>query len=272
MKLRFAFRTDSKLYLVIDHYKGRDLYFHLRMMNRQSKEGFSEKVTRFFVAEVVLALGHLHSKDIIYRDLKPENILLHQSGHICLTDFRLMKGLDPLISESHTLLPAYIAPESIGMKGHGKAVDWWALGILTYELYTGQLPFEHNKKEMLERKIQKENPRYPRYMNIIIKDFVTKVLEKDPKKRLGYGKGDADDIQKHIWFMHLKWNDLLELKIIPPYKPRIKSTMDTSNFSKTFTTEKITDTYAEAISLESEDFTINQPGNKIFDLMVGIEV
>jgi len=226
-----------------------------------------------------LALGHLHRKDIIYRDLKPENILLHQSGHICLTDFGLSKDLDPMCTESYTLCgtPEYVAPEVIVQKGHGKAVDWWALGILTFELYTGQPPFYHNNKRALYRKIQKEKPRFPKRMSPSCSDFISKVLQKDPKQRLGYGEVDVEDIQKHPWFVDLKWSDLLELKFPPPYKPRIRSTKDTSNFSKTFTREKVRDTYAKSISLKSEDdftnFTYKQPDDEIiYDLALGNKV
>merc|ERR1719510_1698357 len=162
IKLRFAFQTDSKLYFVLDYFKGGELFFHLKKRRK-----FTEAEARIFVAEVALALGHLHSLDIIYRDLKPENILLHQSGHICLTDFGLSKDLDPMNLESHTFCgtPEYLAPEILQKQGHGKAVDWWSLGILCFELATGQPPFYHNNLHTMYRKIRTETPRFPMYMN-----------------------------------------------------------------------------------------------------------
>lgn len=272
MKLRFAFQTEAKLYFVIDYYRGGELFFHLKKMRR-----FSEEAAQFFIAEVALALGHLHSKDIIYRDLKPENILLHQSGHICLTDFGLSKDLDPMNAESHTFCgtPEYLAPEIIQKKGHGKAVDWWSLGILTYELSLGQPPFYHNNLHTMYRKIRTENPRFPANLSAQCTDFLSKLLIRDPKQRLGSGKGDVEDVKKHPWFRDLNWSDLLELKVDPPYKPKVDSVMDTSNFSSEFTKERVQDTYVEAVAMQPEDaftnFTYQQP-SKICDLDVGTEV
>merc|ERR1719295_149511 len=108
MTLRYAFQTATKLYFVLDYYTGGELFFHLKKKRR-----FDEGEARIIVAEVALALGHLHSLDVIYRDLKPENILLDDSGHVCLTDFGLSKNLGPQKQSAHTFCgtPEYIAPE-----------------------------------------------------------------------------------------------------------------------------------------------------------------
>jgi len=273
MKLRFAFQTDSKLYFVLDFFRGGELFFHLKKKNK-----FSEEETQFFVAEVAMALGHLHSKDIIYRDLKPENILLHQSGHICLTDFGLSKDLDPMNLESHTFCgtPEYLAPEILQKQGHGKAVDWWSLGILCFELSTGQPPFYHNNLHMMYRKIRTESARFPIYMNAQCRDFIKKLLIRNPKTRLGSGEGDVEELQKHPWFKNLNWGDLLELKVDPPYKPDVNSLADTSNFSTEFTKEVIKDTYVEAVNLDAEDaftnFTYKPTVTPISEVEVGTEV
>lgn len=251
MKLRFAFQTDSKLYFVLDYYRGGELFFHLKKRRK-----FTEGEVMIFVAEVALALGHLHSLDIIYRDLKPENILLHQSGHICLTDFGLSKDLDPVSSKAHTFCgtPEYLAPEIVEKQGHGKPVDWWSLGILCYELCIGMPPFYHQYLHTMYIKIRTENPKFPGSMSRGCKDLISRLLIKDPTRRLGSGDGDVDDIKKQPWFRELDWDDLLEMKIDPPYKPKLKSEMDTSNFSTEFTKENAQDSYVEAAILPEDDF------------------
>merc|ERR550525_230555 len=182
IKLRFAFQTDSKLYFVLDYFKGGELFFHLKKCRK-----FAEDEARIFVGEVALALGHLHSLDIIYRDLKPENILLHQSGHICLTDFGLSKDLDPVSPEAHTFCgtPEYLAPEIVGHQGHGKAVDWWSLGILCYELCIGIPPFYHQNLNTMYSKITKDAPKFPVTLSKECQDLVSQLLVKKTGKALG---------------------------------------------------------------------------------------
>ena len=137
MTLRFAFQSQEKLYFVLDYYQGGELFFHLKNQRR-----FSEAIARLFVAEIALALGHLHSLGVVYRDLKPENILLDDLGHVCLTDFGLSKDLE-YQDKSHTFCgtPEYLAPEIVAGLGHNSEVDWWSLGILLYELTVGIPPF-----------------------------------------------------------------------------------------------------------------------------------
>jgi len=250
MTLRFAFQTDSKLYFVLDYYRGGELFFHLK---RRKK--FTEPESMIFVAEVGLALGHLHSLDVVYRDLKPENILLHQSGHICLTDFGLSKDLGPASPEAHTFCgtPEYLAPEIIEKVGHGKAVDWWSLGILCYELCIGIPPFYHQNLHTMYVKIRTETPKFPSSMSVPCQNLIKKLLIRDPKERLGSGKGDVEDIKKQSWFKDLNWADLLAKKITPPYQPSVRSEMDTSNFSTEFTKEIVKDTYVAPVTLAPED-------------------
>jgi len=250
MTLRFAFQTDSKLYFVLDYFRGGELFFHLKKQRR-----FTEPQAKIFVAEVALALGHLHSLDVVYRDLKPENILLHQSGHICLTDFGLSKDLGPASSEAHTFCgtPKYLAPEIVEKTGHGKPVDWWSLGILCYELCIGIPPFYHQNLHTMYQKIRTESPRFPASMSRKCQDLIVQFLVRDPKTRLGSGEDDVEAVKKHDWFSGLNWEDLLAKKIEPPYIPKVRSEMDTSNFSTEFTKERVKDTYVEPVNLAPQD-------------------
>ncbi len=140
--LRFAFQTADKLYMVTDYCRGGELFFHLKKMRT-----FPEPMVRFFAAELVCALSHLHSLDIVYRDLKPENVLLDAEGHVHITDFGLSKDdvSDPRGATTFCGTPEYLAPEMLinrkSREGYGKAVDWWSLGTLIFEMLTGWPPF-----------------------------------------------------------------------------------------------------------------------------------
>lgn len=250
MTLRFAFQTDAKLYFVLDYVRGGELFYHLKKRRK-----FTEDEARIFVAEVGLALGHLHSLDIIYRDLKPENILLHASGHIRLTDFGLSKDLDPNRPEAHTFCgtPEYLAPEIIAHKGHSFEVDWWSLGILLYELTGGIPPFYSQNVNEMYQKIQQDKVKFPNTMSEPCRDLITQLLEREPTKRLG-SKNDIEDIKPHRFFKRLDWEKLYKMEIDPPYKPKVSGEEDTSNFSKEFTREQAADTYAPPTTLGGEDF------------------
>jgi len=243
MHLRYAFQTDAKLYFVLDYYCGGELFFHLRKKRR-----FSEVQARFFVAEVGLALEHLHTNDIVYRDLKPENILLDEVGHICLTDFGLAKELeDGKDATTFCGTPEYLAPEIVQNKGHGKAVDWWSLGILLYELSIGIPPYYSQNVHEMYRKIQEAPLLFPPSLSPKSKDVITQLLVRDPAQRLGSGDDDFKEIREHPFFQGLDFDKLLKKEIEPPYSPNIKGGEDdTTCFDETFLKEAVVDSHAVA--------------------------
>jgi len=251
MTLRFAFQTETKLYFVLDYFTGGELFFHLKKKRR-----FRENEARIMVAEVGMALGHLHSLDVIYRDLKPENILLDEKGHVCLTDFGLSKELDMDNQEATTFCgtPEYLAPEIVLNKGHGKAVDWWSLGILLYELTVGIPPFYSQNVHEMYQLIKQAPLRFPPKLSSDCKKLITGLLKRDPNRRLGGGQADFADIQQAEFFSSIDWDKLYNKEINPPYKPDVrKGQEDTSNFDTQFTSEPVVDSYVPVSTLDSKE-------------------
>jgi RAC serine/threonine-protein kinase len=235
--MNMAFQSRDKLYFVLDYCAGGELFFHLGKLGK-----FPEHRTRFYAAEIILAISYVHSLDIIYRDLKPENVLLDASGHIRLTDFGLSKeGISSSSSGANSFCgtPEYLAPEILNRQGHGRAVDWWSLGALTYEMLTGLPPFYCQDRDRLFEKIKKSELSYPASLSSSSKNLLRGLLTKDPTKRLGSGPNDADDIKPHPFFGNLDWDKLQRGEITPPWKPQINGTQDTSQFDKEFTSMPI---------------------------------
>lgn len=222
--------------------RGGELFMHLRRA-----KNFNEKTAKFYALTVAVGLGHLHSKKIIYRDLKPENILMDEDGYVCLTDFGLAKILEKNEQAfSFCGTPEYLAPEVISESGHSFPVDWWALGILTYEMIVGFPPFytgssNHNKMyDLIQNKpvFFPDEKKHGIHMTQECKDFIEKCLVKDPTKRLG-SKNGLNDIISHPWFKDINYNDLLNKKIVPDFKPKLsKDILDVSNFDKSFTSDE----------------------------------
>ncbi|XP_046341997.1 ribosomal protein S6 kinase alpha-5-like isoform X2 [Haliotis rufescens] len=244
--LHYAFQTDAKLHLILDYVGGGEMFTHL-----YQKEHFREAEVRIYIGEIVLALETLHKLGIIYRDIKLENILLDSHGHIILTDFGLSKEF--LASDAtHRAYSfcgtiEYMAPEVVqGRSGHDFAVDWWSLGVLTYELLTGASPFtvdgEKNSQSEISKRILKCNPPIPSDFSGDAKDFILRLLTKDPLKRLG--SQGAEGIKKHPFFKGLNWQDLSRKKVPAPFVPKIRHELDVSNFSEEFTAMQAADSPA----------------------------
>merc|ERR1711998_65017 len=221
-----AFQDERCLYMCMEYVIGGELFSHLRRAGR-----FTNEVTRFYAGEIVLAFDYLHKQDIVYRDLKPENLLLDQDGHVKITDFGFAKHVE---DRTWTLCgtPEYLAPEIIQSKGHGKAVDWWALGILVYEMLAGYPPFYDENPFGIYQKILANKPEYPRHFDVHAKDLVRKLLSQDRSKRIGNLKNGAEDIKKHKWFRGFDFTALLQKQLPSPIVPEVRSAGDTRNFDK----------------------------------------
>mmetsp|Transcript_73428 Transcript_73428/g.153268 ORF Transcript_73428/g.153268 Transcript_73428/m.153268 type:complete len:348 (+) Transcript_73428:197-1240(+) len=224
VRLGGAFQDTTNLYMILELVIGGELFSHLRKAGR-----FSNETTRVYAAQIVLALHHLHEKGIVYRDLKPENLLLDERGYIKITDFGFAKEVQ---DRTWTLCgtPEYLAPEIIQSKGHGKAVDWWALGILVYEMLAGYPPFYDENPFGIYQKILLGKVEYPRHFDTQAKDLIRKLLQPDRSKRLGNLKGGADDVRKHKWFKGIEWDGLLRRQSPPPIVPELRHPADTRNF------------------------------------------
>ncbi|KAK2525178.1 hypothetical protein Q9233_008889 [Columba guinea] len=230
--LIYAFQTGGKLYLILECLSGGELFMQLE------REGiFLEDTACFYLSEITLALGHLHSHGIIYRDLKPENIMLNSQGHIKLTDFGLCKESIHDGAVTHTFCGTieYMAPEILVRSGHNRAVDWWSLGALMYDMLTGSA----------SPTITPPSPCPTLF------PFLFQFLKRNPNQRVGGGPGDAADVQKQPFFRHINWEDLLARRLDPPFKPCLQSEEDVSQFDTRFTRQTPVDSPDDAAISES---------------------
>jgi len=260
VRLHYAFQTKDKLYMILDYINGGELFYHLK------KEGrFPENRVKFYAAEIVCAMAHLHSLQIVYRDLKPENILIDSEGHICITDFGLSKEINP-DEGTHTFCgtPEYLAPEVLKGQGHGVAVDWWSLGTLIYEMLTGLPPFYSQNINIMYQKILNGELRFPSYVSPEAQALLEGLLTRDVDKRLG--SRASEDVKRHPFFKEIDFDKMEKKQLEAPYKPKVKNDIDISQIDTAFTTEKAQDslvenTLSETVQRENafDDFTFVAP-------------
>lgn len=250
VQLRYSFQTKSKLYLILDFINGGHLFFQLY---RQGT--FSEDLARVYTAEIVSAVSHLHTNGIIHRDLKPENILLDAEGHVKLTDFGLAKEVEES-TETNSLCGTveYMAPEILLARGHGKAADWWSVGILLYEMLTGQPPFTHRNRQKLQEKIVRDRIKLPSYLSSEAHSLLKGLLQKDPFKRFGSGVNKSDEIKQHRWFNCINWNKLEARAIQPKFRPEVNGIECIANFDEKWTILPVQDSPASTPKADDVGF------------------
>ncbi|XP_078088481.1 ribosomal protein S6 kinase alpha-3 isoform X7 [Mustelus asterias] len=232
VKLHYAFQTEGKLYLLLDFLRGGDLF------TRLSKEVmFTEEDVKFYLAELALALDHLHSLGIIYRDLKPENILLDEEGHIKLTDFGLSKESIDHEKKAYSFCGTveYMAPEVVNRRGHTQSADWWSFGVLMFEMLTGTLPFQGKDRKDTMTMILKAKLGMPQFLSSDSQSLLRMLFKRNPGNRLGAGPDGVEEIKRHSFFSTIDWNKLCRREIQPPFKPAIGRPEDTFYFDPEFT-------------------------------------
>ncbi|XP_046949103.1 ribosomal protein S6 kinase alpha-2 isoform X3 [Lynx rufus] len=238
VKLHYAFQTEGKLYLILDFLRGGDLF------SRLSKEVmFTEEDVKFYLAELALALDHLHGLGIIYRDLKPENILLDEEGHIKITDFGLSKEAIDHDKRAYSFCGTieYMAPEVVNRRGHTQSADWWSFGVLMFEMLTGSLPFQGKDRKETMALILKAKLGMPQFLSTEAQSLLRALFKRNPCNRLGAGLDGVEEIKRNPFFMTVDWNKLYRKEIKPPFKPAVGRPEDTFHFDPEFTARTPTD-------------------------------
>lgn len=234
VNLYYAFQDQEKLYLILEYGQGGELFTHL-----STERMFAEPVAAFYMAEMLLAISHLHTHlGVVYRDLKPENCLLDAEGHLLLTDFGLSKVSALPNDQCHSMLGTveYMAPEIVQGQKYGKAVDWWSYGALGFDLMTGNPPFRGPNNAKIQEKIVKQKLVMPYFLSPDSKDLLTRLLRKDPSKRLGANMPkDLQTLKNHRFFRRIDWVKLAAREVEPPIQPLITDPELAENFAEEFT-------------------------------------
>ena len=258
-KLYYAFQNDKNLYMITEYMPGGEMFYHLHL-----NDHFNEKRAKFYIAEIILAIDHLHKNNILYRDLKPENILLDELGHIKLTDFGLSKIMNNIEKDkTYTVCgtPIYVAPEVLTGQGYNKLVDWWSLGVLLYEFLAGYSPYREARTK-IDIKIYKKELEQDRLISDTAFDLIKQLCTFDASKRIGK---NAEDIKNHVFFNDIDWVKLENKEITPPYKPKIRFPGDVGNFDTMFTEMSLNSTKRNPEVLENATNTIKNSKNTYVD-------
>ncbi|KIY46572.1 hypothetical protein FISHEDRAFT_66415 [Fistulina hepatica ATCC 64428] len=250
--LHSCFQTETRVYFVMEYVSGGDLMLHIQ------RKQFSLRQAKFYATEVLLALEYFHANGIVYRDLKLDNILLTLDGHVKVADYGLCKEEIWYGNTTSTFCgtPEFMAPEILLEQRYGRAVDWWAFGVLTYEMLLGQSPFRGDDEDEIFDAILEDEPLYPITMPRDAVSVLQKLLERDPTRRLGSGKEDAEEIKRQPFFKDVNFDDVMNKRIPPPYFPSINGSADTSNFDEEFTREQptLTPVHGQLTTRDQQEF------------------
>ncbi|XP_055707638.1 serine/threonine-protein kinase N isoform X5 [Phlebotomus papatasi] len=229
-----CFQTEQHVCFVMEYAAGGDLMMHIHT------DVFSEPRAVFYASCVVLGLQYLHESKIIYRDLKLDNLLLDTEGYVKIADFGLCKEGMGFGDRTGTFCgtPEFLAPEVLTETSYTRAVDWWGLGVLIFEMLVGESPFPGDDEEEVFDSIVNDEVRYPRFLSLEAIAIMRRLLRKNPERRLGSSERDAEDVKKQAFFRQIAWDDLLMRKVKPPFVPTIRHLEDVSNFDEEFTSEK----------------------------------
>ncbi|KAH9807826.1 Protein kinase C-like [Teratosphaeria destructans] len=231
INLHACFQTETRVYFVMEYVAGGDLMLHIQ------RGQFGTKRAQFYAAEVCLALKYFHENGVIYRDLKLDNIMLTLDGHIKIADYGLCKEDMWYGSTTSTFCgtPEFMAPEILLDKKYGRAVDWWAFGVLIYQMLLQQSPFRGEDEDEIYDAILADEPLYPIHMPRDSVSILQKLLTREPELRLGSGPTDAQEIMSHAFFRNVNWDDIYNKRVPVPFVPTVKGRADTSNFDSEFT-------------------------------------